>query len=335
MTMSQPGSAEKTIRKIDIAQVSLSLQDRLGLAKLKYQHGRLHGLNSISPLDSDKPSDSSSDFSRSRCETPFTSPPLQAATYSKELPRSARNKHAVTFNSRVMQPMLSASRKRLRSDSGAERPAKAPPSLLEEIIPTSRILPGSQPTPHIPTDPCALHLSSPVYHGPSDEENDPELPLHSFQNVSSMVGSSPPRTPPPKHARLSRNDRTAQHEDGADLLLYLANSPTPARVAAGSQNQAFPPSTPPSQHAALPSLTPGLGTPGQQFNFADFVNVTPSPAQPAWGGRTPGNPGRTPLSTKDARKRLNFDALVPPSTSSPRIRKDAGLALQLGGELRP
>ncbi|KAJ5235576.1 uncharacterized protein N7469_004744 [Penicillium citrinum] len=341
MTMSQPASAEKTIRKIDIAQVSLSLQDRLGLAKLKYQHGRLHGLNSISPFDSDKPSDSSSDFSRSRCETPFTSPPLEAATYSKELPRSARNRHAVTFNSRVMQPMLSASRKRLRSDSGAERPAKAPRVSWKSSYQLPESSPGlsrhltSRRTQHpFMSEAPIPEMSSPVYHGPSDEENDPDLPLHSFQNVSSMVGSSPPRTPPPKHARLSRNDRTTQHEDGADLLLYLANSPTPARVAGGSQHQAFPPSTPPSQHAVLPSLTPNLGTPGQQFNFADFVNVTPSPAQPAWGGRTPGNPGRTPLSTKDARKRLNFDALVPPSAPSPRLRKDAGLALQLGGELR-
>lgn len=186
--------------------------------------------------------------------------------------------------------------------------------------------------------------SSPVYHGPSDEENDPDLPLHSFQNMSSVVGSSPPRTPPPKHSRPQRSDRALQHEDGADLLLYLANSPTPARVAGGSQ-QVFAPSTPPSQHAVLPSLTPtpggggvfpNFGTPSQQFNFADFVNVTPSPAQPAWGGRTPGNTSRTPLATKDARKRLNFDNLVPPSTASPRVRgKDTGLALQLGGELRP
>jgi hypothetical protein len=92
----------------------------------------------------------------------------------------------------------------------------------------------------------------------------------------------------------------------------------------------------------LPGMTPTLGngiyaninTPNQQFNFADFVNVTPSPAQPTWGGRTPGNPARTPLTSN--RKRLNFDSLVPPSTSSPRIRsKEVGLALQLGGELHP
>lgn len=323
-------------------KVSLSLQDRLGLAKLKYQHGRLDGLNSF---DSDKPSDSSSNFSRSRCETPLTSPPLQFPTNSKELPRSARNKHAVTFNSRVMQPMLSASRKRLRSESATERPTK----VARVSWKSSYQLPESSPGlnrhltarhNHIPfmSEAAIQELSSPQYHGPSDEENDPDLPLHSFRNMSSMAGSSPPRTPPPKHSRLSRTDRPLQHEDGADLLLYLANSPTPARVTRGSQNQAFPPSTPPSQHAVLPSLTPnlGFGTPGQHFNFADFVNVTPSPAQPAWGGRTPGNAARTPLSTKDARKRLNFDALVPPTSApSPHLRaKDNGLAFQLGGELR-
>lgn len=272
----------------------------------------------------------------------MTSPPLRAATYSKELPRSARNKHAVTFNSQMIQPMLSASRKRVRSDSDTERPAKAARLSWK----SSHQLPASSPglnrrmitrRHHAPfmSEATIPEVSSPAYHGPSDEENDPDLPLHSFRQASFMVGSSPPRTPPPKPGRLARDGRPSQHEDGADLLLYLANSPTPARVVRGSQH-AFPPSTPPSQHALLPTLTPNLGTPGQQFNFADFVNVTPSPAQPAWGGRTPGNTGRTPLSTKDARKRLNFDALVPPSTSSPRLQgKETGLALQLGGVLRP
>ncbi|KAJ5861674.1 uncharacterized protein N7529_008984 [Penicillium soppii] len=355
MILSQPGSAEKTIRKIDIAQVSLSLQDRLGLAKLKYQHGRLHGLNPNQRdgrpiLDIDKPSDSSSEFSRSRCETPFTSPPLQASTYSKELPRSARNKHAATFDSRVMQPMLSASRKRLRSDSDSERPAKAPRTSwkssyrLPESSPGMSRHPSNRRTqaPFMSEAPIP-ELSSPVYGRPS-EEIDPDLPLHSFQNMSSMVGSSPPRTPPPQNMRISRGNRSQTNEDGADLLLYLANSPTPARVARGNGNQAFPPSTPPSQHAVLPGMTPtfnagmfaNMSTPNQQFNFADFVNVTPSPAQPAWGSRTPGNPIRTPLVNTDARKRLNFDALAPPSTSNNRLRgKEIGLALQLGGELHP
>lgn len=250
-----------------------------------------------------------------------------------------------------MQPMLSASRKRLRSDSVADRPAKVSrvswksSYQLPESSPGFRRHGSRQNLPHITETAPIPELSSPGYHAQSDDDNDPDLPVHSFQ-VSSAVGSSPPRTPPPKHASLSRNDRSnLRHEDGADLLLYLANSPTPARVANKHQPQEFPPSTPPSQHAVLPSLTPTLGgggvfpnfgTPNQQFNFADFVNVTPSPAQPAWGGRTPGALGRTPLASKDVRRRSNLDNLLPPGMGSPKVReKGPGSVLQLGGELRP
>ncbi|KAE8335918.1 hypothetical protein BDV24DRAFT_142760 [Aspergillus arachidicola] len=354
MALPQPSKSEKTIRKIDIAQVSLSLQDRLGLAKVKYQNGRLHGLDQnggrTSLAGSDKPSDSSSDISHSRCETPMTSPPLRTSMYSKELPRSSRNRHAVTFDSRVMQPMLSASRKRLRSDSTADHPAKIPRSSWKSSYQLPESSPGfnrhllNRHLPFVSETATIPELSSPAYHHQSDDDNDPDLPIHSFRNVSSMVSSSPPRTPPPKHARLSRNDRTARHEDGADLLLYLANSPTPASVAAKAHGREFPPSTPPSQHAVLPSLTPTPGgggvfpnfsTPNQQFNFADFVNVTPSPAQPAWGGRTPGGPGKTPLTARD-RRRSHLENLLPPGVDSPKTRaKQAGVVLQLGGELRP
>ncbi|GFF48634.1 hypothetical protein IFM61606_05127 [Aspergillus udagawae] len=357
MARLQSINSEKTIRKIDIAQVSLSLQDRLGLAKVKYQNGRIPALESNQsggrrfPLANDKPSDSSSEISHSRCETPMTSPPLRTATYSKELPRSSRNRHAATFNSRVMQPMLSASRKRIRSDSISDRPSKAPRVSWKSSYRLPASSPGfhhhaahrHQPLPFVAE--TIPEFSSPAYYPHSDEENDPDLPVHSFQHVSSMVGSSPPRTPPPKHARLARKDPNLLHEDGADLLLYLANSPTPASIAGKAQARDFPPSTPPSQHAVLPTLTPtpggggvfpNLGTPSQQFNFADFVNVTPSPAQPARGGRTPGGPMKTPLANRDGRRRPNFDNLLPPSAESPKNRpKESGLALQLGGELRP
>lgn len=87
--------------------------------------------------------------------------------------------------------------------------------------------------------------------------------------------------------------------------------------------------------------TPGVGlflqTPGQNFNFADFVNVTPSPAQLPWDGRTPAM-AKTPGATRAARRGLNSDSLVPP-TGSPRMqrktRTSQGLALELGGELLP
>lgn len=336
-------------------QVSLSLQDRLGLAKVKYENGRLR-LDSkdndqqddkLGALGSDKPSDSSSELAYSRYETPLTSSPTRNATFSNELPRSTRNKHAATFDPGVMQPMLNASRKRVRSNSITERPAKAPRLSWK----SSHRLPESSPGFDRPRQIYSNHPPSfddptssiPAFNNNSDEDNDPDLPAHSFQNVSSsMVSSSPPRTPPLRPARLPRNDKDLENEDGADLLLYLANSPTPARVNNKAQTRDLPPSTPPSQYAALPSLTPtpnggvfaNFGTPSQQFNFADFVNVTPSPAQRPRGGRTPGSISKTPLS-RGARRGLNFDNLVLPDADSPNGRsKDSGL-LQLGEELRP
>lgn len=323
----------------------MSLQDRLGLAKVKYQQGRL-GASDLRDLHNlDKPSDSSSEIAYSRYETPLTSSPPRNATFSHELPRSSRNKHAATFNPEVMQPMLNASRKRVRSNSITDRPAKAPRLSWK----ASHNLPESSPIHARPLQiysnhPPAFDAPSSAFPGTSDEENDPQLPVPRAHNASSsMVSSSPPRTPTLRSARLPRPDKDMKNEDGADLLLFLANSPTPARVSSRTQIRDFPPSTPPSQYAALPSMTPtpggglfgNLGTPSQQFNFADFVNVTPSPAQRPWGGRTPGSLSKTPL-LRTARKSLNFDNLVPPDMHSPVGRsKDAGLALQLGEELRP
>ena len=87
--------------------------------------------------------------------------------------------------------------------------------------------------------------------------------------------------------------------------------------------------------ANLSLFNGALNTPGQGFNFADFVNVTPSPAQLPWG--TPGL-HRTPAAAKAARRSLNFDALVPPNGSPSLSRKtptSQGLALELGEELIP
>lgn len=92
--------------------------------------------------------------------------------------------------------------------------------------------------------------------------------------------SSPPQTPP-------RTRPPPTGEEGVDLLIYLATSP---HASVGAR---FVPHTP------------------QNFDLADFVNITPSPAQAAWT-RTPGS----------ARRRLTYDA---PSATSP--------ALELGEEL--
>lgn len=165
----------------------------------------------------------------------------------------------------------------------------------------------------------AHDLTSPNLGALSDDDDD-LLPTQSFP--ASNIRSSPPTTPPMRNRMLPdrqiKTDRTPHGgktgEEGADLLLYLAASPSPAMP--GTRTRMEPPSTPPpkpSRDFGLPSshmTTPGGSnlfphTPGQGFDFSDFVNITPSPAQKTW--KTPGSlsTARTPLST--TRRRLTFD----------------------------
>lgn len=169
-------------------------------------------------------------------------------------------------------------------------------------------------------------LTSPNYAANSDDDDD-LLPAHSFR--TSIVRPSPPRTPPMRHRSNpikktrpaaatgpAAANETKPGDNGADLLLYLAASPSPANPRKDSNNKMEPPSTPPPKNTrlALPSsmmTTPGGGnpfpsTPGLNFDFSDFVHMTPSPAQKPW--RTPlAGGGKTPLNI--ARKRLTFDDL--------------------------
>lgn len=155
--------------------------------------------------------------------------------------------------------------------------------------------------------------------GRSDDEDD--LPIHSFR-------SSPPTTPPmrnrglpgpPNKDRISSGANGAKSgEEGADLLLYLATSPSPAMPSTSTRME--PPSTPPSKvvrDMALPSshmTTPGgtnpfPNTPGQGFDFSDFVNITPSPAQKSW--KTPLSLATTRTPRNLTRRRLSFESPLP------------------------
>ncbi|KAL1594908.1 hypothetical protein SLS59_008458 [Nothophoma quercina] len=195
------------------------------------------------------------------------------------------------------------------------------------------------------------------------EEDDEDLPITSFQINKSHFATSPirpraPRTPPPEIARSARlrqrgftaagAAREEKHgDDDANLLMYLATSPTPVR--AGSVKHVMQaPSTPPSKTTPLPSSmmsTPGgsgqgyagyIATTPNNLNFAEFLNMTPSPAQAQFGSswnRTPVT-GKTPAAVREARRRINFDNLVPPTGEGPRlINKVEGLGMDLGGEL--
>ncbi|KAF1976998.1 hypothetical protein BU23DRAFT_565156 [Bimuria novae-zelandiae CBS 107.79] len=188
------------------------------------------------------------------------------------------------------------------------------------------------------------------------EDDDDDLPVSSFQINKSFVRSSPPRvprTPPPglaRSARLRQNGFTAagaaregqKGEEDVGLLMHFATSPSPARPG-DLKPHMLPPSTPPPKSTPLPSSmmsTPGGGphfgfglqTPNANLNFADFLNMSPSPAQvnPSWN-RTP-IASKTPIAAREARRRLNFDTLLPP-TSDGRVNKVEGLGMDLGGEL--
>ena len=289
----------------------------------------------------------------------LASSPLTAPIFSDDVRSSGnskqsrkRNIHQSTAIDLAMKP-----EKRIRSHS------MAPPQ--SEISRTSwkssHNLPESSPVYHrqksyqrfSSSHGPGLSFASEVSTAPDSppfghvsEEEDADLPARTYRMSPSAYRSSPPRTPPPTQSRAARQRKgNAAGEEGADLLLYLATSPSPANPGAKA-SRVIAPSTPPSNNQALPSSmmsTPGMGgfnTPGQQFNFADFVNVTPSPAQGAFlGSRTPGLP-KTPLAAREARRRLNFDSLVPPG-GSPNlsnigrgsINKETGLGMELGGEL--
>lgn len=196
---------------------------------------------------------------------------------------------------------------------------------MHQLAQSSPIKPRRQQHFTTQAGPNLSFLTSPAFHTQSDDDDD-LLPIHSFHAGSR---SSPPRTPPmrsrPLNTRRSSHRFGAHHsnnndegepprtgEEGADLLLYLAASPSPA---VGARNRMEPPSTPPPRHGmgGLPSsamVTPGgsnlfPSTPNQHFDFSDFVNITPSPAQKSW--KTPAGPpsARTPMSL--ARRQLTFD----------------------------
>ncbi|KAK7205333.1 hypothetical protein BZA70DRAFT_289257 [Myxozyma melibiosi] len=162
--------------------------------------------------------------------------------------------------------------------------------------------------------------------------------------------ASPPRTPPPRkfdrpfngYASSASSSRTG--EEGADLLMYLATSPSPAQrfsfasnFVPGS-NQQQPPSsilsTPPPQNRSAPSWTPVLGSNGMSNNHNNSNNNSNNNGNTSGSSNNSSNNGpqtpsqgfnfsdyvniftpspaqvqwhaRTPIITP-ARKRLNFD----------------------------
>ncbi len=287
---------------------------------------------------SDSSSSSASDARYPNRRKLMSSPLKEAAIFSDQLgPRSGSSTghRKRTYHNSFEHPSSSAgSRKRFRSSPVTEREVgsrryawrdhqftqssplkpRKPNHFTTSNGPSLSFYPGM---PHSPDD-----LSENFAAGSDDE--DITLPAHSFN-----IRSSPPRTPSPTRKRADAGRRNKEKngksgEEGADLLLYLATSPSPANPTSRARMQ--PPSTPPPKMLALPSsmmTTPGGGggggllsvfgnpqTPSQAFDFSDFVNITPSPAQNAWP-KTPRTHVQTPATV--ARRRLTFDTFIAPS----------------------
>ncbi|KAL8840243.1 MAG: hypothetical protein Q9170_001450 [Blastenia crenularia] len=361
---------EKVLRRVEVAKMARKLQDRLALASYKTQNGldnvshnlvEAHLQNTLKRKRPGSSISASSDSSSSTSDNPFfsgglASSPHTAPMFSDDF-RPPAGGRAFTKRSGYKSTITFATnRKRNRTPSmappvvGASRRSWKSTYNLPESSPGLQC--GQFPDSHAANLSFVSESSTipntPPF-GPASDAKGGEHVDHSFDLNESHFHSSPPCTPPPTHSRMSRSrKRNAVGEEGAELLMHLATSPSPANQA--MRSNLHPPSTPPSDAQALPSsMMPmsgasgflgGFSTPGQNFAWADFINVTPSPAQGAFGNnRTPGLP-KTPLAAREARRRLNLDSLVgsggSPSLSSIRdsvTAKDTGLGMELGGEL--
>ena len=331
-----------------MSQVARNLQDCLAFASFKAQNGwQDRTLSSIEPEFTEK-------LKRKR---PFREDDLPCDTSSDEefvpVPSIANNRFSKPSNGSFKVPEAPfAARKKARSNSTTDLERQSSASTWKQdhrLAQSSPALNRAQSFHEhtlFHTETAIIHNSnedSPMFDAHSDDE-DHDMPAFGHEPLSSILSSSPPRTPPPTKRLLNPNTKNS----GADLLLYLANSPSRSPAVSfqrPSDHSKEPPSTPPSQHSHLPSsvmTTPGtqmglfngaLQTPGQNFNLAEFCNVTPSPAPAQW--RTP-NIGQTP--GRLSKRSLNFDTIQPPHGSPNLQRKlptGRGLALQLGDELVP
>ncbi|KAK3346267.1 hypothetical protein B0T25DRAFT_460307 [Lasiosphaeria hispida] len=347
--------ADRVMKRLEISKMAWRLQNRLALAQFKTKHGWEDlTLDTIEPKveeqirrkrhhDGDVMSDSSSSASDLPYPTrALMSSPLKAPFFSDAIGSSngstghRKRTYVATFDDTTSSPS-----KRFRHSPTAHRSFTTGHTSWKDhhqLAQSSPIKPRRQQHFTTSTGPdvsffagsqqIAEVITSPPNYAANSDEDEDLLPAHSFR--PNHGHASPPRTPPMRSragpnkknkdkssapAATAPANETKSGEEGADLLLYLAASPSPANPP--KNNRMEPPSTPPPKNRlALPSsmmTTPGggnpfLNTPGLAFDFSDFVHMTPSPAQKSWKTPSLAAGGKTPLSI--ARRRLTFDDLT-------------------------
>jgi hypothetical protein len=190
----------------------------------------------------------------------------------------------------VKQPITDQQPKRKRS-----RTASAQPTQYGDLM-----------FPALPQDPWRGAQSSPIRSPPtfdSVSHLNPQMldsPFPPNYNSAPQLKSSPPSTPP---SAFRRRPITGTGEEGADLLLFLATSPSPAQPPRGRfTSNITAPGTPPSMLRKAATTEPA--TPNQSFDVRDYINITPSPAPAVWNGGTP------MIVETPTRRRLTYDDAV-------------------------
>lgn len=308
---------KKVIRRAEVSRIARLLQHRLALASVKTQNGWENlTLDAIEPKVDENLKRMRQQSSQENTPSP------QKLSFNQD------NRPSSQASDIGPLPNFTTTRKRVRS----AYESNTPPSTKRQRARAYTEGSGYN---------GRMTQSSPGYYEAS------EIPHRGQPKVQPAFHSSPPRTPPQQQRRKKftyhNNQQPSFHssppktpprrmKEGADLLLYLATSPSPAHAAMPRTAIRHIPSTPPYRGHALPSsmmaATPGCPqTPQTGFNFADFLNITPSPAQAAFGSVGRG----TPIAK--AQKRLNFDQPVPPSGSPPNRNAGHGLGVPISSNI--
>ncbi|BFZ56302.1 hypothetical protein PYCC9005_003347 [Savitreella phatthalungensis] len=182
--------------------------------------------------------------------------------------------------------------------------------------------------------------SSPLkYHASATSNGHGHGVGHGHPIARHMTPPLAPSTPPPlsagrglPHTR-SHSSFKPDTEEGADLLLFLATSPSPARPKRTSARALEAFSSPPPMRGSSQVNTPI----GQAFNLSEFLNFTPSPSQAiahanaltnphhpgsALRGGRPDTSGHTGTAFKVSPTKLTYDFM--PSPSRPAQKLDFG-----------
>ena len=175
----------------------------------------------------------------------------------------------------IRQPQGQHSRASQTMPNGGSRPGNGVSAQRISPLKRSREEAIDGDTPEAGSSPLKYHASGTSlnsYGGPPSSR-----PLFTNAHGRAITPPLAPSTPPPGVQSARRSQANFKDsEEGADLLLFLATSPSPARPKRTSTRALEYSSPPPMRGSSAVNTPVGAG-----FNLSEFLNFTPSPAQAA------------------------------------------------------